>query len=215
MTQRLGNGEGNGNFLGYLRIAPVRYAITFGFTFIPSSRSQTVKAEDRIPIHCPLCDKLLAGRINLNRHIKLHKKRGDEVPDPETLKQYAQEKVAEQQEQQQQQQQQQEEEQQQHQQDELEAAQQQVALQQAALQPQLDLVTMLQTGQLQQVLTVDEQGNQQIVFQMVTPDGQSLLTDPATTQQLLIQQQQLFAATQLANQQVRSLPLSFSILSNQ
>ena len=160
-----------------------------------------MKAEDRIPINCPLCDKLLAGRINLNRHIKLHKKRGDEVPDPETLKQYAQEKVAEQQEQQQQQQQ--EEEQQQHQQDELEAAaQQQAALQQAALQPQLDLVTMLQTGQLQQVLTVDEQGNQQIVFQMVTPDGQSLLTDPATTQQLLIQQQQLFAATQLANQQV-------------
>ena len=123
------------------------------------------------------------------------------MPDPETLKQYDQEKVAEQQEQQQQQQQQ-EEEQQQHQQDELEAAQQQVALQQATLQPQLDLVTMLQTGQLQQVLTVDEQGNQQIVFQMVTPDGQSLLTDPATTQQLLIQQQQIFAATQLANQQV-------------
>ena len=169
-----------------------------------------MKAEDRIPINCPLCDKLLAGRINLNRHIKLHKKRGDEVPDPETLKQYAQEKVAEQQQelqhqQQQQQQDEDEEEQQQHQQDDLsEVAQQQAALQQAAsLQPQLDLVTMLQTGQLQQVLTVDEQGNQQIVFQMVTPDGQSLLTDPATTQQLLIQQQQLFAATQLANQQVR------------
>ena len=165
-----------------------------------------MKAEDRIPINCPLCDKLLAGRINLNRHIKLHKKRGEEVPDPEALKQYAQDKVAEQQEQQQQQQQ--EEEQQQHQQDELEAAAQQqaaaeaAALQQAAIQPQLDLVTMLQTGQLQQVLTVDEQGNQQIVFQMVTPDGQSLLTDPATTQQLLIQQQQLFAATQFANQQV-------------
>ena len=122
------------------------------------------------------------------------------MPDPEALKQYAQSKVAEQQEQLQ------EEEQQQQQQDELEAAVQQqaaaeAALQQAAIQPQLDLVTMLQTGQLQQVLTVDEQGNQQIVFQMVTPDGQSLLTDPATTQQLLIQQQQLFAATQLANQQ--------------
>ena len=127
------------------------------------------------------------------------------MPDPETLKQYAQDKVAEQQEQQQQQQQ--DEEQQQHQQEaDLDAAVQQqaaeAALQQAAIQPQLDLVTMLQTGQLQQVLTVDEQGNQQIVFQMVTPDGQSLLTDPATTQQLLIQQQQLFAATQLANQQV-------------
>lgn len=128
------------------------------------------------------------------------------MPDPEALKQYAQDKVAEQQEQQQHQQQLQDEEQQQHQQEELDAAAQQAAaeaaaVQQAALQPQLDLLTMLQTGQLQQVLTVDEQGNQQIVFQMVTPDGQSLLTDPATTQQLLIQQQQLFAATQLANQQ--------------